>query len=120
LKRVTHKARNPAGKANETELAVLKSFEGAVTASATTNPPPPFATNLVTGQATFFAPIVIANELCLKCHGEPGQDISVANLAVIQKHYPQDEATGFQLGQLRGAWRIDFPLAMLPTAPPTK
>jgi len=120
LKRITHKARNPASKANETELAVLKSFEATLAAGATTNPPAPFATNLVAGQATFFAPIVIANELCLKCHGKPGQDISAENRTVIQKHYPQDEAIGFQLGQLRGAWRIDFPLAMLPTAPPKK
>jgi hypothetical protein len=27
--------------------------------------------------------------------------------------YPQDEATGFKLGDLRGAWRIDIPLASL-------
>lgn len=120
LKRVTHKARNPASKANKFELAVLESFEAVLAAQVTTNPPPAFATNLVAGQATFFAPIVIANELCLQCHGEPGSDISVANLAVIQKHYPQDEATGFQVGQLRGAWRIDFPLAMLTTTSQTK
>jgi hypothetical protein len=117
LKRVTHQARNPAGKANAAELAVLKSFASALAAS--TNSPPPFATNLIAGQATFFAPIVLNNELCLKCHGEPGKDISTENLAVIRKHYPQDEATGFKLGQLRGAWRIDFPLATL-TSPPTK
>lgn len=113
LKRITHKARNPANKANAAELAVLIVFERALAAS--TNPPPPFATNLVAGQATFFAPIVIANELCLKCHGAPGKEISAENLAVIRQHYPQDEATGFQLGQLRGAWRIDFPLAALAT-----
>jgi hypothetical protein len=115
LKRVTHKARNPAAQANETELAILQSFASALTAS--TNPPPPFATNLVAGHATFFAPIVLNNELCLKCHGEPGADISAASLAVIQQHYPQDQATGFQLGQLRGAWRIDFPLAAFSATP---
>jgi hypothetical protein len=115
LRRITHKARNPAGKASEVELAVLQSF--AVALAATTNPPPPFATNLISGQATFFAPIVLNNELCLKCHGEPGKDISTENLAVIRQHYPQDEATGFKLGDLRGAWRIDFPLTVLTPAP---
>jgi Protein of unknown function (DUF3365) len=115
LKRITHKARNPAGKANETELAVLKAFANALATS--TNPPPPFATNLVAAQATFFAPIIIANELCLKCHGEPDKDISAENLAIIQHHYPKDEATGFKLGQLRGAWRIDFPITALATQP---
>lgn len=117
LRRVTHKARNPANKAAAIEAAVLQAFAAALAASSTTNPPPPLVTNLVVGQTTFFAPIVLNNELCLKCHGEPGKDIAPAELAVIQKLYPQDEATGFKLGQLRGAWRIDFPLATLTTTP---
>ncbi|HLP75736.1 MAG TPA: DUF3365 domain-containing protein [Candidatus Paceibacterota bacterium] len=115
LRRITHKARNPAGRADAIELAVLKSFETALAAS--TNPPPPFVTNLVSGEATFFIPIVINKELCLKCHGELGKDISAENLVIIRAHYPQDEATGFKFGDLRGAWRIDFPLATLATAP---
>jgi hypothetical protein len=118
LRRVTHKARNPSDKADAAELAILKSFETALAAGNSPNPPPPLATNLVTGQATFFAPIVLGNELCLKCHGEPGKDISAVDLAIIEQHYPQDEATGFKLGQLRGAWRIDFPLAALTSSPP--
>jgi len=111
LRRVTHKPRNPAGRADATERAILNQFATALTG---TNPPPPLVTNLTTGTATFFAPIVLNNELCLKCHGAPGQDISPENVVVIQGLYPQDEATGFKLGDLRGAWRIDFPLASLP------
>jgi hypothetical protein len=117
LRRVTHKPRHPAARASAAELAILQSFEVALAATAL--PPAPFATNLVSGQATYFAPIVIANELCLKCHGAPGRDISAENLAVIKKYYPQDEATGFQLGQVRGAWRIDFPLATLTPVSPS-
>jgi len=111
LRRVTHKARNPAGQADAVELGVLRSFEAALATS--TNPPPPLVTNLAAGQATFFAPIVLNKELCLKCHGESGRDITAENLALIRSLYPNDEATGFQLGQLRGAWRIDFPIATL-------
>jgi hypothetical protein len=111
LKRITHKPRNPDGRSNADEMAVLRSFEAAL--AATGNPPAAFATNLVSGQATFLAPIVISHELCLKCHGEPGSDISAENLAIIRRHYPKDEAIGFKPGQLRGAWRIDFPLALL-------
>jgi len=117
LRRVTHKPRNPAGRASDVELTILKSFETALAAGNFTNPPPPLATNLIEGQATFFAPIVLNNALCLKCHGEPGMDISAENLAIIQQHYPQDEATGFKLGQLRGAWRIDIPLGSLAQTP---
>lgn len=120
LRRVTHKARNPTAKANDLERAILNSFETALAAGNSTNPPPPLATNLVADQAAFFAPIVLNNELCLKCHGQPGKDISAENLAVIQRLYPQDEATGYKFGQVRGMWRIDFPLATLTISPSTQ
>ena len=110
LRRVTHRPRNPAGRADATEQAVLNRFAAMMTG---TNPPPPWVTNLAPNTVTFFAPILLNSELCLKCHGEPGRDIAAENLAVIRKFYPQDEATGFKLGDLRGAWRIDFPLAPL-------
>jgi hypothetical protein len=114
IRRITHKARNPANRADATELAVLNRFESALIG---TNPPPPLLTNLTGNTVTFFAPILLNNELCLKCHGEPGREIAPANLAVIQRLYPGEEATGFKMGQLRGAWRIDFPLASLPSRP---
>lgn len=111
LRRVTHKARNPAAIANADEVAILKQFEAALPAS--TNPPPSIVTNFVAGTATFFAPIMLSRELCLQCHGKPGKDIAPENLAVIQRLYPHDEATGFKLGDLRGAWRVDFSSATL-------
>jgi len=114
VRRLTHKPRNPAARASNAETAVLDGFRAALAPGG--QPPAPIATNLVAGQATFFAPIVINHALCLNCHGEPGKDISDANLAIIRQHYPQDEATGFKLGDLRGAWRIDLPLAWLAPA----
>lgn len=111
LRRVTHKPRNPAASADATELNILNSFAAAVTAGSPTNLPPPLVTNLVAPTVSFFAPIVLSNDLCLKCHGEPGQDLARADLAIVQRLYPRDQATGFKRGDLRGAWRIDFPLA---------
>lgn len=116
LRRITHQPRNPASRATDAELAVVKSFQDAL-ATDPAKSPTPMVTSLLAGKATFFAPIVIGNELCLQCHGEPGRDIAAADLAVIRGLYPQDEATGFKLGQLRGAWRIDFPLATLNAKP---
>lgn len=113
IRRVTHKPRNPAGQADAAELAILRQFEAALPAASATNPPPPIVTNFTANTTTFFAPIVLNNELCLKCHGEPGKDLATENVAVIQRLYPQDRATGFKLGDLRGAWRIDIPLASL-------
>ena len=113
LRRITHKPRNPAARADVVETAILDGFRAALVSGT---PAPPFATNLLAGQATFFAPIALNNGLCLKCHGEAGKDIAAESLAIVQRHYPQDEATGFKLGDLRGAWRIDFPLAKLENA----
>ena len=59
-------------------------------------------------QEVFFyqRPIVLNNALCLRCHGEVGKDISVADYAVIKKQFPQDQATGYRLGQPMGAWQL--------------
>ncbi len=116
LRRITHKPRNPASRADAVEIAVLKSFEERLAASSSTNPPPPLVTNLAVNTATFFSPILLNNALCLKCHGEPGRDIAPEDAAIIQRLYPGDEATGFKLGDLRGAWRIDMPTASLTPA----
>jgi hypothetical protein len=62
-----------------------------------------------TGGAVFYAPIVITTNLCLQCHGVPDVDLRPEMQPLIAQLYPQDEATGFQLGDLRGLWRVDFP-----------
>ena len=60
------------------------------------------------GQEVFVyqRPIVLNHKLCLRCHGEVGKDIAQADYALIQKAYPQDQATGYQLGQVMGAWQV--------------
>ncbi|MBL9169193.1 MAG: DUF3365 domain-containing protein [Verrucomicrobiales bacterium] len=114
LRRVTHKPRNPANRANEAELKVLSQFEASLAAS--TNLPQPMVVQWMPDQVTFLAPIVINNSVCLQCHGRVGKDLSPEQTGLIRRLYPQDEATGFVTGQLRGIWRIDFPMSLL-TAP---
>ena len=46
-------------------------------------------------------------EPCLACHGSI-VDVELRNK--IQEVYPQDQATGFKLGELRGAFTITQPL----------
>ncbi len=41
--------------------------------------------------------------LCLACHGET---LAEPVKAVLQKHYPNDAATGFNVGDIRGAFTI--------------
>jgi len=44
----------------------------------------------------------------LQCHGEPGKDIQAENLTLLHQVYPDDKATGYKLGDLRGIWRVRF------------
>jgi Protein of unknown function (DUF3365) len=57
---------------------------------------------------TFFyqRPIILNDALCLRCHGEVGKDISAADYSLIRKQYPQDQATGYALGQPMAVWRL--------------
>jgi hypothetical protein len=103
LRRVSHRARNPANRANPAELEWIESYRATLAAGGK-----PQAMLVTNDTITFYAPIVITNQLCLQCHGKPGEDIAPANLEVIRHLYPADEATGFGLGDVRGLWRIDF------------
>ena len=49
-----------------------------------------------------FAKPIVTQQLCLTCHGNP-EDIPAPLLEKIRAEYPQDEAIGYRVGQLRGA-----------------
>lgn len=106
LSRVTHKARNPANKATDAELALMQQFQADLVAKRT--PTPTVVTN-ASQAVSVYVPIVISNPLCLMCHGKPGKEVSAELQSTIRRLYPDDQATGFALGDLRGAWRVDFP-----------
>lgn len=46
-------------------------------------------------------------EVCLVCHGS---DLSPELVEALDKAYPQDQARGFQLGDIRGAFTLSRPL----------
>ncbi len=105
LRRLTHKPRNPTNAPAAGELAVLRGFQLALGRGET---PAPVVRATPSNTVVFYSPIVITNPLCLQCHGVVGRDILPATAALLQKLYPQDQATGFSLGDLRGAWRVEF------------
>jgi hypothetical protein len=49
--------------------------------------------------------------LCLTCHGKT---LAPELAAVIARNYPGDQATGFEQGQLRGAFSVVWPAVPLP------
>jgi len=56
----------------------------------------------------YYKPIKTAMPACLKCHGVTGSDIDTATSEKLQNLYPNDLATGYQLGDFRGLWKIEF------------
>ncbi|HLT93250.1 MAG TPA: DUF3365 domain-containing protein [Membranihabitans sp.] len=59
------------------------------------------------GDVYYYKPISIAMPTCLKCHGG-NAEISESTQAVIAAKYPDDKATGYRQGDLRGMWKIQW------------
>lgn len=59
------------------------------------------------GNTHYFKPIML-QPLCLGCHGVPEKEIAIPTMQAIASKYPNDPATGYQAGDLRGAWHIIF------------
>ena len=51
-------------------------------------------------------PIVLRNNLCLRCHGQPGRDLTAAEAKLLQQQHPTLQAVGRQRGQVLGAWQL--------------
>ena len=106
LRRASDRPRQPKNAADDAEKTILAAFADALSRKEA---PKPQTVEHPDGGVSYFAPIVLANPLCLQCHGTPGVDIAPATLEAIRKAYPDDKATGFKLGDLRGLWRVTFP-----------
>jgi hypothetical protein len=51
-------------------------------------------------------PIFLSSSSCLRCHGNPGEDIAENTLLSIQKNYPSSKIYGYSLGSVLGFWSI--------------
>jgi hypothetical protein len=101
VSRVSLKNRNPVmGKPNEWQTAVLNDFEAKKAAGA--DPATLAHAEVVGGEFRFMKAIPTA-EVCLKCHGT---DLSPAVTAKLTELYPEDKATGYNAGDLRGAFVV--------------
>lgn len=104
IKRTSLKLRNPQNAPDSMELKMLKIY---LQMSRMRNPVMvPKILEKNENEIQFFAPIVIKNETCLKCHGIIGQTMKEEDYAIIKKHYPNDEAIDYRMGKFRGMWSI--------------
>ncbi|MGC9328724.1 MAG: Tll0287-like domain-containing protein [Candidatus Hinthialibacter sp.] len=54
-----------------------------------------------------FFPISVGDPMCILCHGQPEQIIPEIQNALTE-HYPQDQAVGYQVGDFRGAFVVEW------------
>ncbi len=102
LGRTAVRHRSPANAPNEWQQAVLEAF---LRQSGTT--PPAHLTFSASHDGVLRMAKGIATEApCLACHGA---QIAEPVRAAIRAHYPEDAATGFAEGELRGMFWVEVP-----------
>ncbi len=67
----------------------------------------PTAKKIKNNQVVFYSPIYI-KPLCLSCHGKVGDTLLSTNHNLLKSLYPNDKATDYSNGDLRGMWSISF------------
>ncbi|WOE68782.1 DUF3365 domain-containing protein [Hydrogenimonas thermophila] len=97
VKRITLKPRNPANEAEKDERRVLEALQ---TLHETGVRLPRHLIQKTDDGYKFYKPLKIAKKVCLKCHGT---NIDPKLEKTIAKFYPTDKATGYKMGDLRGA-----------------
>jgi hypothetical protein len=103
IKRTSFKVRNPKDAPTAEEAKVLQLFQDKMEDAV---PIKPLVQKNAAGIA-YYSPILV-NDLCLKCHGQPGSTMTAEDYAFIKEKYPADEAIGYVSGDLRGMWSIQF------------
>jgi hypothetical protein len=106
--RTALKVRNPLNAPTEQDQSVLESWEESIGSNSEGGPLEPKLIHISKGEALFYRPIMI-QEVCLKCHGSPA-DFSKELSEQLARIYPNDAATGYQPGQLRGAFKVSMNL----------
>ena len=104
MRRTSHKLRNGKNEPTDAERDVLNQYLEMMEENKRLEP---IVRKEKDGYIHFYAPIKL-KEKCLQCHGKPGSEIKDVVLKKIQEKYPEDQATGFKVGDLRGIWDIKF------------
>lgn len=103
LQRVSDKNRNPLNEASKLDLEVLNEFKSLLENEEPAMP----VVREEDGKKVFYHAILTMPK-CMHCHGEVGTDIDEKHYNQILSLYPNDLATGYEPGQVRGAFKITF------------
>jgi hypothetical protein len=104
IHRVSDKFRNPANKPDALDAKIILTYRQQLEDGRELQPHLEYTGDKI----IFYSPIIIPNPLCLQCHGEAGSTMQQQTFDYIKTRYPEDMATGYKLGDLRGVWKIMF------------
>ncbi len=99
VKRISLKNRNSANAAIGHEKSILESLETLQDSGVVL---PSYVVERVNVDTyKFYKPLIINKQVCLKCHGDISKNPKLSTF--FSGAYPKDKATGYKLGDLRGA-----------------
>ena len=103
IKRVSLKPRNPSNTPDEFEEKVLREFEEKNRRGELGKGSEYYVSNNYDGKRTlrYLRPLKI-KKVCLNCHGKT-KDLAPGINDFLKANYPNDKATGYSLGEVRGA-----------------
>ncbi len=104
IQRVALDYRNPVNEAKNHDKDVFYNYSSDIEHGKTVTPQ---LYKNAEGKTVFYAPIILQGQ-CVVCHGEPYNQVDSSTFASIKQLYPNDLATGFSEGDLRGLWKITF------------
>jgi len=100
ITRVSEKNRNPENVLkSKADLAVWEAFRNSGQTDTVV---------VVQDTPVYYKRINTAMPACLKCHGDIEADINRKTLEILKVLYPEDLATGYELNEFRGLWKVEF------------
>jgi len=113
VRRVATRARNPVNLPDDDERGVLNAYETRLAVGQSFTALTTTRLGARDGEpVVHYMSAIPVIEPCLACHGET---IAPDVAAAIRTHYPKDDAVGYKLGELRGAFSLRKPLKAIDT-----
>ena len=103
VSRTSLRYRNPSNAPEAWQTVVLQEFDQR---AAATDQDGPLEHIEESSSGVRYMKAIRTGPLCLTCHG---QSLSEPVSAALAEHYPQDMATGYEAGDIRGAFSIVWP-----------
>ncbi|MBK6620290.1 MAG: DUF3365 domain-containing protein [Saprospirales bacterium] len=105
VRRTSNRLRNAKNAPTDREREVLTQYEQQRAQGAQLQP---LLEVIDAHTVAYYQPIVV-QPLCLQCHGKLGETLPEENYSFIKYLYPNDEAIGYALDDVRGIWSMRMP-----------